>query len=116
MRSFAFVKVLPRLVDVAAPELDVAEVHRGLRETRAVFDGEGEPRLGGGEISGSERRRAITVQLQCFRREWGHGRACAGEEGEREHQGEERPRGHPVGQSSHQLRKNMDPFSSSSGR
>jgi len=109
-------EVLPRLLDVAAPELDVPEVHPGLRETRAVFDGKREPRLGGRQVSGRERRCAITVQLQCFWRKRGHGRARTGEQGERDHQEQERPHGHPVGPSSPRLREIWIGFSPSGGR
>ena len=70
-----FFEVSPRLLEVAATQFDIPEVHPGLDETRTVFERYGETGLGRGEVSTKERLGARGIELDRPPRERRRGRA-----------------------------------------
>src|SRR5689334_6645229 len=87
-----FDEVLSGSLQIAAPELDIPEVHPCLGEARAVLEGDGKTRLGGVEVTGSQRGCAILVELEGLWRQRRDRRASRHEPGPNEDQEEDRER------------------------
>ncbi len=102
-------KIAARLLEVAAPELDIPEVDPGLHEARVVLERDREPRLGHREIALADGAGPGRIELEGFGGKWSGGRTGQAGEGQRREkeeseQGESCVHVRPIGKNRQALR------------